>query len=162
MSLLAYNLVANDRIKINAKGQVELKLKTSWRDGTTHHVMSPLEFRQRLAALVPRLRLHQIRFHGVWNRLPRATRTRSPGLNLLPTLRWGLECRCGDPTAPSDREYNNAKLQPKYSGCEGRCVKYKFELIDAGFQRYFCVAKVRWPKQTTKRAVRQSSLRAVY
>jgi hypothetical protein len=34
---------------------VELKLKTPWRDGTTHLVMSPLEFMQRLAALVTRL-----------------------------------------------------------------------------------------------------------
>ena len=42
-----------------------LKLKTAWRDGTTHLVMSPLEFMQRLAALVPRPRLHLIRFHGV-------------------------------------------------------------------------------------------------
>ena len=32
---------------------------------TTHIVMSPLEFMQRLAALVPRPRLHLIRFHGV-------------------------------------------------------------------------------------------------
>jgi hypothetical protein len=39
--------------------------KTPWRDGTTHQVMSPLEFMQRLAALVPRPRLHLIRFHGV-------------------------------------------------------------------------------------------------
>ncbi len=37
--------------------------KTPWRDGTTHLVMNPLEFMQRLAALVPRL--HLIRFHGV-------------------------------------------------------------------------------------------------
>ena len=37
----------------------------AWRDGTTHLVMSPLEFMQRLAALVPRPRLHLIRFHGV-------------------------------------------------------------------------------------------------
>ena len=35
------------------------------RDGTTHLVMTPLEFLQRLAALVPRPRLHLIRFHGV-------------------------------------------------------------------------------------------------
>src|SRR3954452_13695494 len=35
------------------------------RDGTTHIVMLPLEFMQRLAALVPRPRLHLIRFHGV-------------------------------------------------------------------------------------------------
>jgi hypothetical protein len=44
---------------------VELKLKTPWRDGTTLLVMSPLEFMQRLAALVPRPRLHLIRYHGV-------------------------------------------------------------------------------------------------
>jgi len=35
------------------------------RDGTTHLVMTPLEFLQRLAALIPRPRLHLIRFHGV-------------------------------------------------------------------------------------------------
>ncbi|MFM9999387.1 MAG: transposase [Burkholderiaceae bacterium] len=52
-------------MQLNDAGQVELKLKTPWRDGTTHLVMSPLEFLQRLAALVPRPRLHLIRFHGV-------------------------------------------------------------------------------------------------
>ena len=57
--------LANDRVQTNAAGQVVLKLKTPWRDGTTHMVMSPLEFMQRLAALVPRPKLHLIRFHGV-------------------------------------------------------------------------------------------------
>ena len=42
--------LANERVQTNAAGQV---------------VMSPLEFMQRLAALVPRPRLHLIRFHGV-------------------------------------------------------------------------------------------------
>ena len=57
--------LANQRVQINSAGQVVLKLKTAWRDGTTHIVMSPLELMQRLAALVPRPRLHLIRFHGV-------------------------------------------------------------------------------------------------
>jgi Putative transposase len=39
-------------------------VSTAWRDGAKHHVMSPLEFMQRLAALVPRPRLHLIRFGG--------------------------------------------------------------------------------------------------
>jgi hypothetical protein len=52
-------------VQTNASGQVVLKLKTPRRDGTTHLVMSPLEFMQRLAALMPRPRLHLIRFHGV-------------------------------------------------------------------------------------------------
>ena len=84
--------LSDERVQLNAAGQVELKLKTPWRDGlagrarpvagpfarhkqstglfvsglsTTHLVMRPLEFMQRLAALVPRPRLHLIRFHGV-------------------------------------------------------------------------------------------------
>ena len=42
-----------------------LQLKSAFKDGATHIFMSPLEFMQRLAALVPRPRLHLIRFHGV-------------------------------------------------------------------------------------------------
>ena len=62
--------LANERVQTNAAGQVVLKQKTAWRDGTTHLVMSPLkftqrpaalEFMQRPAALVPRSRLHLIR-----------------------------------------------------------------------------------------------------
>ena len=47
--------LSDERVKPNTAGQVELKLKTPWRDGTRHLVMSPLEFMQRLAALVPHL-----------------------------------------------------------------------------------------------------------
>jgi hypothetical protein len=54
--------IANERLKRNRAGQVVLQLKSSDKDGTTHIVMSPLEFMQRLAALVPRPRLHLIRF----------------------------------------------------------------------------------------------------
>jgi hypothetical protein len=73
--------LSDERVQLNAAGQVELKLKTPWRDGTTHLVLrrdtnspvdclcqprgpssararparlTPLEFMQRLAALVPR------------------------------------------------------------------------------------------------------------
>ena len=49
--------LSDERIRVNAAGQVQLELKTPWRDGTTHLVMSPLAFMQRLAALVPRPRL---------------------------------------------------------------------------------------------------------
>ena len=52
-------------MQTNAAGQLVLKLKTAWPDGTTYLVMSRLEFMQRLEPLVPRPRLHLIRFHGV-------------------------------------------------------------------------------------------------
>ena len=57
--------IANERLKRNRAGDVVLQLKSAFRNGTTHVVMSPLEFMQRLTALVPRPRLHLIRFHGV-------------------------------------------------------------------------------------------------
>jgi hypothetical protein len=47
---------ADERVQCNAAGQVVLKLKSPSYDSTTHHVMSPLEFMQRLAALVLWLR----------------------------------------------------------------------------------------------------------
>ena len=57
--------IANERLKLNRAGQVVLQLKSPYKDGTTHIVMEPLDFMERLAALVPRPRLHLIRFHGV-------------------------------------------------------------------------------------------------
>jgi Putative transposase len=41
--------LSDERVQLNTAGQLELKLKTPWRDGTTHLVMSPQEFMQRLA-----------------------------------------------------------------------------------------------------------------
>jgi hypothetical protein len=61
-------------------------LKSAFKDGTTHIVMSPLEFMQRLAALVPRPRLHLIRFHGV------LAPTQSCVVKSFP-LRWSLPPR---------------------------------------------------------------------
>jgi Putative transposase len=36
--------IANERLKRNRAGQVVLQLKSSYKDGTTPIVMSPLEF----------------------------------------------------------------------------------------------------------------------
>jgi hypothetical protein len=36
--------LANERVQTNAAGQVVLKLKPPWRDGTTHQLMSPMGF----------------------------------------------------------------------------------------------------------------------
>ena len=58
-------LLRTERLTLNRAGDVVLQLKSPHHDGTTHVVMSPLEFMQRLAALVPRPRLHLIRLHGL-------------------------------------------------------------------------------------------------
>ena len=54
------------RLSLNTQGQVVYKLKTAYHNGTTHIVLSPLDFLSRLASLIPRPRVHLIRFHGVF------------------------------------------------------------------------------------------------
>jgi hypothetical protein len=56
---------ADDQLGWDGAARVTFELKTPWRDGTTHLEMTPIDFIERLAALVPRPRLHLIRFHGV-------------------------------------------------------------------------------------------------
>ena len=58
--------VAVERLDLTAQGQVRYRLKTPYRDGTTHIVLEPLDFIARLAALVPPPRVHLTRFHGVF------------------------------------------------------------------------------------------------
>jgi hypothetical protein len=43
---ITHPALAKERVQTDAAGQVVLKLKTACRDGTTHLVMSPLEFMQ--------------------------------------------------------------------------------------------------------------------
>src|SRR5262245_23740338 len=46
--------VAHDRIHLTNTGQVLLELRHRWSDGTTHVLFDPIEFLERLAALIPR------------------------------------------------------------------------------------------------------------
>lgn len=49
--------LASERAQTNAAEEAVLKLKTPWRDGTTHMVISQLEFMQRVARPRPRSRM---------------------------------------------------------------------------------------------------------
>jgi hypothetical protein len=58
--------IAAERLSLTPQGEVHYRLKTPYRDGTTHIVLEPLDFIARLAALVPSPRAHQSRYHGVF------------------------------------------------------------------------------------------------
>jgi hypothetical protein len=59
---------ANERISRTPQGDVTLKLKKPFSDGTTHIVFTPLEFIEKLSALVPKPRVHLIRYAGAFAR----------------------------------------------------------------------------------------------
>ncbi len=53
------------RLEALTDGRLAYRLKTPWRDGTTHVVMERRELLERLAPLIPPPRAHQVRYHGV-------------------------------------------------------------------------------------------------
>lgn len=57
--------VAQDRLRLTGDGRVRLTLKTPWADGTSHLIFEPLEFLEKLAALIPRSHVNLVLYHGV-------------------------------------------------------------------------------------------------
>lgn len=58
--------ISEQRLSMTKQGQVRYKLKTPYRDGTTHVFFSPIDFIGKLGALVPPPRLNLTRFYGVF------------------------------------------------------------------------------------------------
>ena len=58
--------VSEKRLSLTPNGNVRYRLKTPYRDGTTHVIFEPLDFIARLAALVPKPRVNLTRFHGIF------------------------------------------------------------------------------------------------
>lgn len=63
---IARPAVALERLHLNQRGEVVYVLKKPYSDGTTHIVMTQIELLERLAAIVPRPRVHLTRFAGVF------------------------------------------------------------------------------------------------
>jgi hypothetical protein len=57
---------SNERIAITPEKMVRLKLKTAYSDGTSHLLLTFGEFIEKLVALIPRPRIHLVRWSGVF------------------------------------------------------------------------------------------------
>ena len=58
--------LAQGRLSITEDGNVLWKLRSPWRDGTSAFVFKPLAFIERLVAILPHPREHQLTYHGVF------------------------------------------------------------------------------------------------
>ena len=56
---------AQERLRLRSDGRVALELKTAWHDGTRELIFEPLEFLERLAAIIPRPETNLLICHGV-------------------------------------------------------------------------------------------------
>jgi hypothetical protein len=57
--------VAQDRLQLTGDGRIVVALKGEWADGTTHLLFEPIEFLEKLAALIPRPRINLLLYHGI-------------------------------------------------------------------------------------------------
>src|SRR5262249_11779909 len=57
--------IAQERLTLCIDGTVAVRLKTPWRDGTTHLRFEPLTLLERLASLTPRPRINILLYHGI-------------------------------------------------------------------------------------------------
>jgi hypothetical protein len=80
--------VAQDRLRLTSEGRIRLALKTPWADGTSHLLLEPLEFLEKLAALIPRSRVNLVLYHGV----------RAPHARWRPRV---VASASSEPTAPN-------------------------------------------------------------
>ena len=61
---MARGPIATERLTESFPNQLLYKMKSPWRDGTTHVSFSPLDFIARLVALIPPPRINMIRYSG--------------------------------------------------------------------------------------------------
>jgi hypothetical protein len=57
--------LAHDRLEKRPDGRYLLRLKTRFRDGTTHLLLEPIELMERLAAQIPKPRVNLVLYSGV-------------------------------------------------------------------------------------------------
>jgi len=63
---IARPAVSERRLSLTSAGKVRYRLKTPYRDGTTHVIFEAVDFIAKLAALDPEPRVDLTRFHGVF------------------------------------------------------------------------------------------------
>ena len=97
--------IALERLAVDGVGRVVLELTHPFRDGTTHVIFTPEDWLARLAALVPRPRVHLTRYHGVFapNCRMRKRVVPSPsgtGVRRRHPRKWP-RCKSAEPSAPA-------------------------------------------------------------
>ena len=63
---MARGPIATERLSESFPNLLIYKMKTPWRDGTTHVSFSRLDFIARLVALIPPAKTNMVRYHGVF------------------------------------------------------------------------------------------------
>jgi hypothetical protein len=102
--------VAQERLSLLPDGRVLYQLKKRYRDGSTHVVLPPLVFLERLAALVPRPRRHLITYHGVL--APAAAARPAVVPDIDPEATAGTSATLACPAHPRSTDHTGGDAEP--------------------------------------------------
>ncbi len=121
--------LAHDRLEERSDGRLALRLKTRWRDGTTHILMERRDLIDRLAPLIPPPRAHQVRYHGIL----------APGASLRERV---------VPAAPTAQPNSPAPAESKPGqGAAGAATSRRSRMRWAALlQRVFAIDALRCPR----------------
>ncbi len=97
---MARPAIATGRLSLLPDGRVSYRLRRRWNDGTHTLVFTPMEFIEKLAALVPPPRAHLVSYHGVFG--PNAAWRSEIVPNPTTSRRAKTTC-CGN-TEPDEKE----------------------------------------------------------
>ncbi len=98
-----------------------LVLAAFWADGTRHLLFEPLEFLEKLAALIPRAHVNLVLYHGVLAshaRWRRRVVLREPTAPSAPNLASAPDPSDGSPPAPGSRHWAWAQLMQRAFGVD--------------------------------------------
>ena len=71
--------LATERMSLSVSGEVKYQLKSQWKNGRTHVVLSPMELIEKLCSLIPLPYMHLVRYWGVFASNSRLRRGVIPG-----------------------------------------------------------------------------------
>jgi hypothetical protein len=102
--------LANGRLEEHPGGRLLLRLKTRWRDGTTHIAMERSDLIDRLVPLIPPRRAHQVRYHGI---LAPCASLRS---RVVPMQEFELDVPTAEDGTPESASDGKPPVQPQSDG----------------------------------------------
>jgi hypothetical protein len=106
--------VAVERLEQLSDGRLSYRLKSPWRNGTTHVILDPLEFIAKLSALVPAPRANLIRYYGVFGPAASWRSAIVPGSTLTDSTGGSCGCEVNDgEETPPRRNYAWALLMAR-------------------------------------------------
>jgi Putative transposase len=133
--------VAAERLEQLADGRLSYRLKTPWRNGTTHVLFEPEELLEKLAVLIPAPRLNLTRFHGV---LAPAAKWRA-SIVPAPPVETPPICGCGESVGAKKR-------RPNYEWAALMARVFEVDVLECGHckGRLRILAAIHPPENTRK------------